>query len=71
MDVCIPFVYDEVWLTFLSSLLLFQMAQYLGWKGKGGRFDVLPVVLQAAGHPPEWFELPPHLVKEVELVHPK
>jgi len=43
----------------------------MGWKGKGTRFDVLPLVLQANGHDPELFDIPPELVFEVHLKHPK
>ena len=34
-------------------------------------FDVLPMVLQANGQDPEWFEIPQELILEVPLVHPK
>ena len=43
----------------------------LGWQGKGGRFDILPWVLQANGEPPEYFEIPGNLVLEVKIKHPK
>ncbi len=49
----------------------FQICEALGWSGEGGRFDVLPLVLQAAGKQPEWFEIPPELILEVDLTHPK
>lgn len=42
----------------------------LGWKPKYGRFDVLPLILQANGQDPELFELPPELVLEVSMEHP-
>ncbi|KAK3612609.1 hypothetical protein CHS0354_042118 [Potamilus streckersoni] len=48
-----------------------ELCQKLGWKGKNGRFDILPLVLQANGHDPELFEIPPDLVLEVNLKHPK
>ncbi|KAK3576127.1 hypothetical protein CHS0354_043096 [Potamilus streckersoni] len=48
-----------------------ELCQKLGWKAKGGRFDILPLVLQANGHDPELFEIPPDLVLEVILKHPK
>lgn len=48
-----------------------QVAQRLGWKGKGTRFDVLPLVLTAAGAPPQVFPLPEDLVLRVKLKHPK
>ncbi|WAR01184.1 NOS1-like protein [Mya arenaria] len=49
----------------------FRVCQKLGWKGKGTRFDVLPLVLQANGHDPELFEIPPELILEVHFKHPK
>ncbi|XP_022086266.1 nitric oxide synthase, brain-like isoform X2 [Acanthaster planci] len=46
--------------------------QKLGWHpDKQGRFDVLPLVLQANGEDPELFNIPPDLVLEVQLHHPK
>ncbi|GFR97300.1 nitric oxide synthase, partial [Elysia marginata] len=43
----------------------------LGWKPKYGKFDVLPLVLSAAGSDPELFDIPPELVLEVNMRHPK
>ena len=48
-----------------------QICETLGWEGKGGRFDVLPLILQANGGEPEMFEIPPEIVLEVEMKHPK
>nr|QJF53971.1 Nitric oxide synthase [Sinohyriopsis cumingii] len=48
-----------------------ELCQKLGWKGKNGKFDILPLVLQANEHDPELFEIPPDLVLEVNLKHPK
>ena len=48
-----------------------QICESLGWKGKGGRFDVLPIVLQANGGTPEFFEIPDNLVLRVKIKHPK
>uniref|UniRef100_A0ABM5EMN6 Nitric oxide synthase n=1 Tax=Pogona vitticeps TaxID=103695 RepID=A0ABM5EMN6_9SAUR len=47
-----------------------QLCIQLGWKPKYGRFDVVPLVLQANGQDPELFELPPELVLEVPIEHP-
>ncbi|XP_015277399.1 PREDICTED: nitric oxide synthase, inducible [Gekko japonicus] len=47
-----------------------QLCIQLGWKAKYGRFDVLPLILQANGQDPELFELPPELVLEVSMEHP-
>ncbi|XP_071508617.1 nitric oxide synthase, salivary gland-like [Diadema antillarum] len=48
-----------------------EVCQKLGWKGSGGAFDVLPLVLQANGEDPEMYDIPPDLVLEVPLEHPK
>nr|KAG5713275.1 hypothetical protein BaRGS_007802 [Batillaria attramentaria] len=48
-----------------------ELCVKLGWKPKGGMFDVLPLVLSASGQDPELFEIPPELVLEVPLKHPK
>ncbi|XP_076109022.1 nitric oxide synthase 1-like [Mytilus galloprovincialis] len=42
----------------------------MGWRGRNGMFDVLPLVLQANGDDPELFELPSHLIMEVHITHP-
>uniref|UniRef100_A0A2K6LSQ2 Nitric oxide synthase n=1 Tax=Rhinopithecus bieti TaxID=61621 RepID=A0A2K6LSQ2_RHIBE len=42
-----------------------------GWKPPRGRFDVLPLLLQANGNDPELFQIPPELVLEVPIRHPK
>jgi nitric oxide synthase oxygenase domain/subunit len=43
----------------------------LGWKAKYGEFDILPLVLQANGEDPQLFEIPPDLVMQVKITHPK
>uniref|UniRef100_A0A8C4S096 Nitric oxide synthase n=1 Tax=Erpetoichthys calabaricus TaxID=27687 RepID=A0A8C4S096_ERPCA len=48
-----------------------QMCIHLGWKPKFGRFDVLPVILQANGEDPELFEIPPDIILEVPMEHPR
>ena len=47
-----------------------QLCIDLGWKPRYGRFDVLPLLLQAPDEPPELFTLPPEMVLEVPLEHP-
>ncbi|XP_046532202.1 nitric oxide synthase, inducible [Equus quagga] len=54
-----------------ASVELTQLCLDLGWKPKYGRFDVMPLVLQADGRDPELFEIPPDLVLEVPMEHPK
>ncbi|XP_042218772.1 nitric oxide synthase-like protein isoform X3 [Homarus americanus] len=48
-----------------------EVCQRLGWKGEGTRWDVLPLVLSAHGHDPEWFDIPPELVLQVPISHPE
>ncbi|XP_059483538.1 nitric oxide synthase-like protein isoform X3 [Neocloeon triangulifer] len=47
-----------------------EVCTRLGWKGKHTRFDILPLVLSANGHDPEYFDIPPDLVMEIPLTHP-
>ncbi|XP_037113980.1 nitric oxide synthase, brain isoform X1 [Syngnathus acus] len=48
-----------------------EICMQLGWNAPKGRFDVLPLLLQANGNDPELFELPEDLVLEVPITHPK
>jgi nitric-oxide synthase len=50
-----------------------RLARELGWPGGDppGRFDLLPLIVQASGLPPAWFELPRDAVLEVPLRHPE
>lgn len=43
----------------------------LGWQGAGGRFDVLPLVIQVADDEPKWFSIPQEHVLEVDIIHPE
>uniref|UniRef100_A0A034WS92 Nitric oxide synthase n=1 Tax=Bactrocera dorsalis TaxID=27457 RepID=A0A034WS92_BACDO len=43
----------------------------LGWKGRGTEWDILPLVVSANGHDPDYFDYPPELILEVPLSHPK
>jgi nitric-oxide synthase len=49
-----------------------RLALRLGWRGneKRGRFDLLPLIVQAAGAPPSLHEVPADTVLEVPLLHP-
>lgn len=47
-----------------------QLCIQHGWTPGNGRFDVLPLLLQAPDEPPELFTVPPELVLEVPLEHP-
>jgi nitric-oxide synthase, bacterial len=42
----------------------------LGWQGSGGRFDVLPLVIQIGDDAPQWFSIPQQHILEVDIVHP-
>nr|ACU98970.1 neuronal nitric oxide synthase [Sciaenops ocellatus] len=48
-----------------------EICMQLGWKAPKGRFDVLPLLLQANGNGPELFEIPEDLILEVPITHPK
>ncbi|XP_019348966.1 nitric oxide synthase, inducible [Alligator mississippiensis] len=50
---------------------LTQLCIDLGWKPKYGRFDLVPLIIQANGQDPEIFELPPEIILEVPMEHPK
>ncbi|XP_076845953.1 nitric oxide synthase 1 isoform X2 [Brachyhypopomus gauderio] len=54
-----------------ASLELTEICVQQGWKAPRGRFDVLPLLLQANGNDPELFEIPDDLVLEVDIRHPK
>ncbi|KYQ52059.1 Nitric oxide synthase, salivary gland [Trachymyrmex zeteki] len=47
-----------------------EVCMKLGWKGARTRFDILPLVLSANGHDPDYFDIPSDLVFEVPLSHP-
>ncbi|XP_019362213.1 PREDICTED: nitric oxide synthase, brain isoform X1 [Gavialis gangeticus] len=54
-----------------ANVELTEICIQQGWKAPRGRFDVLPLLLQANGNDPELFEIPPELVLEVPIRHPK
>lgn len=47
-----------------------QRCQALGWRGDGGRFDLLPLVIKYPGEPLAWFDVPRSAVMEVQIGHP-
>ncbi|MET9418036.1 nitric oxide synthase oxygenase [Streptomyces klenkii] len=49
---------------------LTELATKLGWEGAGGRFDVLPLIIETRGNGLRWFGVPPGDVLEVPLSHP-
>ncbi|XP_069475308.1 nitric oxide synthase 1 [Ambystoma mexicanum] len=54
-----------------ANVELTEICIQQGWKAPYGRFDVLPLVLQANGNDPELFEIPPEMILEVPIRHPK
>lgn len=54
-----------------ASLAFTDVCGKLGWKGKGTRFDVLPLVIQSGEETPHWYSLPKETVIEVPLSHPE
>lgn len=47
-----------------------ELCLRLGWRGSGGRFDVLPLLISTPREPLRWYDIPTDLVREVDLVHP-
>jgi nitric-oxide synthase len=56
-----------------ASVEMARMARGLGWPGPRtpGRFDLLPLLVQPAGQPVSWHEVPSGAVLEVPLQHPE
>jgi nitric-oxide synthase len=56
-----------------ANTRLTRLARDRGWTGpkSPGRFDLLPLLVQAAGAAPSWHELPSDAVLEVPLRHPQ
>jgi nitric oxide synthase oxygenase domain/subunit len=58
---------------YIKSKLFFynyKICQRLGWKGRNGRFDVLPIVLSAPGEGVKFYEIPDELAVRVKIEHP-
>ncbi len=49
---------------------LTKLAQRLGWRGQGTRFDVLPLMVRIGDRPIRLFPWPPQAVLEVPIEHP-
>lgn len=47
-----------------------EVCQKLGWKGAGTQWDILPLVLSANGHDPDYFDVPKEYILEIPLTHP-
>uniref|UniRef100_A0A6Q2WR08 Nitric oxide synthase, inducible n=1 Tax=Esox lucius TaxID=8010 RepID=A0A6Q2WR08_ESOLU len=54
-----------------SSVEFTKICMQLGWTPRYGLFDVLPLVLQANGEDPDFYEIPPDLILEVCMEHPQ
>jgi nitric-oxide synthase len=48
-----------------------SIVQKMGWQGKDGRFDILPLVIQMPYQAPRLFELPREVVLEIPIEHPE
>lgn len=53
-----------------DSIAFTEVCQKLGWEGKGGHFDILPLVIQIDNNSPKLFEIPNQLILEVPFRHP-
>lgn len=47
-----------------------ELCRKLGWKSKRTDWDILPLVVSANGHDPDFFEYPRDLILEVPITHP-
>ncbi len=54
-----------------AQLELTKICQDFGWLGEGTAFDILPLLIQAAGKHPQLFQLPHQEIMEVPIVHPR
>eukprot|EP00794_Sanderia_malayensis_P014272 gene14272-15759_t len=54
-----------------SGVEFTKICERLGWKGPGGRFDVLPLVLEPVEGPVEYFDIPEELALQVDIKHPE
>jgi len=50
---------------------LTRQAENAGWKGTGGAFDILPLLVSVAGNDLEAFDVPADAVLEVPITHPR
>lgn len=48
-----------------------DLVRTMGWTPSGGPYDLLPLVIEASGQPPELFEVPRDVVLEVPITHPE
>ncbi|RDI63560.1 nitric oxide synthase oxygenase [Nocardia pseudobrasiliensis] len=50
---------------------LTELAEYLGWRGEGTPFDILPLLIRSPDGTIDWFEVPRSVVLEVPIEHPE
>lgn len=48
-----------------------RVCEALGWQGRNGPFDVLPLVIQVAQESPRWYPIPDELALQVPIEHPE
>ena len=53
-----------------NHLEITKFCQKLGWKGKGGMFDFLPMLLSGADGVPHYYEIPEKYVMRIKIRHP-
>ena len=56
-----------------SNVELTTQAIKLGWQPPTTptAFDYLPLIIQLPGKAPKWFDIPPEIILDVEIVHPR
>ena len=54
----------------MRLIICFQFCQSLGWKGKNGMWDLLPLVMSGIDQKPRIFEIPEEIVLRVKIKHP-
>jgi nitric-oxide synthase len=53
-----------------ANVELTDQAIALGWRGKGTRFDILPLMVRIGDRPTRWFEIPEDAILRIPLEHP-
>ncbi|XP_067140419.1 nitric oxide synthase, salivary gland-like [Centruroides vittatus] len=53
-----------------ANIEITKICEDLGWKGEGGRWDVLPLLVSANGEDPVYFKIPEELILRVPITHP-
>ncbi len=55
-----------------ANVELTEQALKLGWNQTSRtRFDILPLIIQIGAGEPQWWEIPPEIIMEVPLSHPR